>query len=398
MRRSIRYLIVATVLLLAASVASAQSPSDSQLIDLNALLQRLSETFSGASEAFAQTLPSNIQPELVYQWDTNMSKARTNDPADVTSLQQAFQLEGVYDGPVTGYFGKLTYKAAQEFQRKYGITGTGFVGIKTRTQLNALYAEPDSDDSIDSQVSSRVNISPVEVISPNGGEIWYHGDLMTLQWEGADIINSRIDLNILYDDMQSTYTIATLLFNDGSSSWLVPSDLPAGELWLEVICRINCGEIDRDVSDRPFHILAFSGERGLPPIQLSEKWIASVEASALPRRATPAIDSGGNIYVASNQTLYAFSENGVPLWTYAFPEVFFWSDPTIGTDGTIYFSATDKGIADYSRLYAIAPDGTEKWSVIPSDIFYESPTPSCSISMLLSPLNEHGSVIWREAA
>lgn len=50
------------------------------------------------------------------------------------------------EGLITGYFGNLTEKAVQRFQKKYGIVkegdeGFGTVGLKTRAKLNELLAK-----------------------------------------------------------------------------------------------------------------------------------------------------------------------------------------------------------------------------------------------------------------
>lgn len=57
---------------------------------------------------------------------------------DVVSLQNKLIHEGVYNGPVTGYFGKLTLDGVKGFQRKYRIADTGLVGPLTREKLNQL--------------------------------------------------------------------------------------------------------------------------------------------------------------------------------------------------------------------------------------------------------------------
>lgn len=59
------------------------------------------------------------------------------------------------EGKLTGYYGLLTMKAVQRFQKKYGIisygnpetTGYGLAGPETRNQLNELYSGIASDDS-----------------------------------------------------------------------------------------------------------------------------------------------------------------------------------------------------------------------------------------------------------
>lgn len=55
---------------------------------------------------------------------------------DVTALQEFLTQEGLYTGPVTGYFGVLTNSAVKAFQTKIGLESVGIVGPKTRSELN----------------------------------------------------------------------------------------------------------------------------------------------------------------------------------------------------------------------------------------------------------------------
>jgi len=55
---------------------------------------------------------------------------------DITELQKRLTVEGVYSGPITGYFGQLTLQAVKTYQSKVGVSATGFVGPLTRGQLN----------------------------------------------------------------------------------------------------------------------------------------------------------------------------------------------------------------------------------------------------------------------
>lgn len=82
--------------------------------------------------------------------------------------------------------------------------------------------------------------------------------------------------------------------------------------------------------------------------------------------ASPAIARDGTIYAygASNH-LHALKPDGSEKWR--FPIIWhndFWSSPGIGSDGTIYIgSARDEKTNKKSGLYAINPDGTQKWFV-----------------------------------
>ncbi len=55
---------------------------------------------------------------------------------DVTELQTRLTQLGVYNGPITGYFGSLTYAAVIQFQAENGLQQVGSVGPLTRALLN----------------------------------------------------------------------------------------------------------------------------------------------------------------------------------------------------------------------------------------------------------------------
>ena len=72
--------------------------------------------------------------------------------------------------------------------------------------------------------------------------------------------------------------------------------------------------------------------------------------------SSPAIGADGTIYVGSDDNnLYAINPNGTQKW--AFPTgMTIVSSPAIGADGTIYVGSYD------NNLYAINQDGTQKWT------------------------------------
>jgi hypothetical protein len=75
-----------------------------------------------------------------YTWNKNLFYSMINDN-DISALQKALTLDGVYSGPLTGNFFTLTRKAVMEFQTKHGIPSTGNVGPLTRSALNKLYSK-----------------------------------------------------------------------------------------------------------------------------------------------------------------------------------------------------------------------------------------------------------------
>jgi peptidoglycan hydrolase-like protein with peptidoglycan-binding domain len=76
---------------------------------------------------------------------------------DVTELQNRLTQEGVYSGPITGYFGPLTVAGVKAYQAKHGISQVGTVGPLTRAQLNSsqvLGVSTVNVDALKTQIAS----------------------------------------------------------------------------------------------------------------------------------------------------------------------------------------------------------------------------------------------------
>ena len=87
---------------------------------------------------------------------------------------------------------------------------------------------------------------------------------------------------------------------------------------------------------------------------------------------TPVIDNDGVIYFGGSHNnlgryLYAINPDGTEKWKYKTGGLIAGSSPAISEDGTIYVGAWD----DY--FYAINPDGTLKWKFLAHDSIASSP-------------------------
>ncbi|MCX6702495.1 MAG: ice-binding family protein [Candidatus Wolfebacteria bacterium] len=76
---------------------------------------------------------------------------------DVTELQNRLAKEGVYSGPVTGYFGTLTQAAVKAYQAKLGISTVGAVGPLTRAKLNGSVVAGVSTSAKDEAIKIQIN-------------------------------------------------------------------------------------------------------------------------------------------------------------------------------------------------------------------------------------------------
>jgi outer membrane protein assembly factor BamB len=86
-----------------------------------------------------------------------------------------------------------------------------------------------------------------------------------------------------------------------------------------------------------------------------EKWKFKMQGAVL---SSPAIDKNGTLYIGADgdDCLFAINPDGTERWRANIGNAL--SSPAIGSDGTIYIGTV------YGKLYAINPNGTEKWQVI----------------------------------
>lgn len=92
----------------------------------------------GAFDQITNTSATQTQTSFTYTWNHNL-QIGSSYTADISALQTALTREGVYSGEITSGFYSKTFTAVKEFQKKYAIESTGFVGLQTRTKLNGLY-------------------------------------------------------------------------------------------------------------------------------------------------------------------------------------------------------------------------------------------------------------------
>ena len=77
--------------------------------------------------------------------------------------------------------------------------------------------------------------------------------------------------------------------------------------------------------------------------------------------SSPAIAGDGTIYIgADNDTLYAVNPDGTQKWKFTIGSGAVFSAPTIGPDGTVYFAS-----AGADEVYALNPNGSLKWKFAP---------------------------------
>lgn len=89
---------------------------------------------SNSTSTTAATTTPQVLGATTFKFLKNLSFGMRN--TDVNELQKRLTSEGVYKGPVTGYFGSLTEVGVKAYQAKNNIEQVGLVGPKTRAKLN----------------------------------------------------------------------------------------------------------------------------------------------------------------------------------------------------------------------------------------------------------------------
>ena len=105
--------------------------------------------------------------------------------ADVVSLQTWLESNGYLVMPPStskGYFGSKTREALASYQRTIGYPAYGFFGPMTRDYFN----------------KGRGNVNSLNVISPNGGEIWQKGTTQTIKWNSPQYFKATtVDVRLM---------------------------------------------------------------------------------------------------------------------------------------------------------------------------------------------------------
>jgi mannan endo-1,4-beta-mannosidase len=75
----------------------------------------------------------------LFQRDINLKS--TSSSLDISNLQQFLNGEGFYKGPIDGIYNSQIFKAVKDFQKKYGISPTGYFGKLSRAKANEIISK-----------------------------------------------------------------------------------------------------------------------------------------------------------------------------------------------------------------------------------------------------------------
>lgn len=110
--------------------AAMTNPSISDLAQLQALQAQLAQLQALAAEQGGQN--SGVSANFKFYRPLSYGMRHS----DVAELQNRLRQEGIYSGPVTGFFGAQTMAALKQYQRLHGLSPLGSLGPGTRALLN----------------------------------------------------------------------------------------------------------------------------------------------------------------------------------------------------------------------------------------------------------------------
>jgi len=148
-------------------------------------------------------------------------------------------------------------------------------------------------------------VSPLNITSPNGGEIWVKGTMQTITWTDLDTDGTvNIFLMRLHNNQTSRRIIARDVPNTGSFNWRVPRVVPVGRGYKIAISK-NVDVPVNDISDNPFAIIGHIVSFDAAPNPTKESSTITIDLSA-------PVEAEISIFNLKGQKVRSLAEN-LPL-------------------------------------------------------------------------------------
>ena len=158
---------------------------------------------------------------------------------------------------IGGSFASSTSFVSASEHKIYWNTGANYSNIEAnlavqfRVNNGYVYGDYGTSESIPFNLKPPV----VQVLSPNGGELFKGGATAAITWsatdEGSGIANNSVA--IYYNAGAGDVLIANNLANTGSYNWAVPT-IDSMQIKIKVTAGDNVGESSEDISDNIFEI------------------------------------------------------------------------------------------------------------------------------------------------
>jgi outer membrane protein assembly factor BamB len=174
-------------------------------------------------------------------------------------------------------------------------------------------------------------------LNPDGTEKWSFDTDYCWAWYTSLAIGADGTIYLLVD--YSLYAFNS----DGTVEWVFEID--------------GCSSSTAVGADGTIYIVTYEDKFYAVNPDGTEKWVVDSDVFF-----HVVVGADGTLFTTGMTGIRAFDLDGVELWHFALGDYDAPSPPIIGADGTLYFMTTD----DIKGVYALNPDGTEKWS-FPTD-------------------------------
>jgi len=283
-----------------------------------------------------------------------------------------------------------------------------------------------------------IEVKPIKVITPNGGEILYVDDFYNITWE-ADIDITDLRIGYSKDNfVDDIHEITASTPNDGVFEWQVPND-PSNKLKIAIVDVTDAAVFD--LSDNNFTIKVEPDEQFfwnqfmhdpshggrselVGPHVNNYIWTHEEGSSSSPAFVLEGFDGtlyygNGNLFSGGDGTIWAVNMDGSTKWTFDSPEGG-WAKPLgITPDNSVIYVGTNDlfgGSPFFGTISGLdTADGSMLWSVEAWDImgwFFGSnlglvvengdfvtiadlPDQGFASSTMLR-INQFGDVIWKK--
>jgi len=199
-------------------------------------------------------------------------------------------------------------------------------------------------------------------------------DGITVAVSGSDVTVEDISLNTIlwvYEIDNEIYDIpvlgpdGTIYFVRKYDRYALEAVSPDGTLKWKFRIEDDLAKMPSIGQDNTVYLPCWLSLRAINP-DGSLKWRFSDDKYGF--GSVPVLVENGTLYVSGAGYLYAVTQNGSVIWKYPVEDGNdIGSSPSLGSDGTIYFSCYDK------HVYALNPDGTLEWKYESDHPFHSTP-------------------------
>lgn len=180
-----------TVLVLPLSQAQASNLTNTQIQAILAILSSFgadSATIASVNSALTGgPSTTSSSPAFCFRVTSNLTIGSRG--SSVLQLNQALANSGIDTSDNSDVFDENTAADVVQFQARYGIRQTGYVGPATRARLTTLYRCPTPQTTTTNSGSSvgGSGNAAVSITSPAGGETWSQNTQQTIRWSLRDL-------------------------------------------------------------------------------------------------------------------------------------------------------------------------------------------------------------------